>query len=346
MSPRLLLALPLLLSLCYAQHQPAQAQPVQAQPAQSPHRSPSLAQSYGFQGPIHTSKYVIQQLEKDPRSAPKLPVRLAQKGWMVFDETGQLTEEGDLDPAGKIENVVRVYYDGDGQLNTTELIQGQKITRHVHETRTAADGTVERRNIVNGTLQSAAISRTNERKTAGETTVTDANGKTINHTQWEQDGRTQTMESSGPDGRFIFRLQRTTDPEGNITESSKFDETGRLVSGMSFEKGELTSFWQDPNCKCTNAAPFIGKDGSTIFYTTNQEGQLFKEVQHHPSRLTNQEMDQDELYDQSGELVEKIAYAYVRDDHGNWTKRTVSVLDLRTNEMVPVQEDTRELSYY
>lgn len=346
MSARLLLALPFLLSVCYPQLQPEQSRPVQAQPAQSPHRAPSSAQIYGFQGPIHTSEFMIRQLEKDPRSAPKLPVRVLQKGWMVFDESGQLTEEGDLDSAGKIEHVVRRYYDGDGQENTTELIDGQKITRYALETRTAADGAVERRNLVNGALQSTIVSRINQPTTAGETTITDAEGKTINHTRWEQDGRTQTMELWGPDGKFIFHSRRTTDDEGDITESSRFDETGRLVSIMAFDKGELTSFWQDPDCKCTNTAPFRGKDGSTIFYTTNEQGKLYKEVQHHPGRLTNQELEVDELYDQNGELVEKIAYAYVRDEHGNWTKRTVSVLDSSKNEMVAVQEDTRELSYY
>lgn len=341
MSARLLLALPLLLSVCYPQLQPGQAPP-----AQSPHRAPSSAQIYGFRGPIHSCKYMVQQVEEDPRSQPKLPLGLAQKGWMVFDESGQLIEEGDADSAGKIEHVVRRNYNEDGQQNTTELIDGQKITRYTVQTSTAADGAVQRKNIVNGALQSTVVSRISEPATAGETTLADANGKTINQTRWEQDGLRETVESSGPDGRFIFHLQRITDQDGNITESSRFDETGRLVSVMSFENGELTSFWQDPDCKCTNVAPFIGKDGSTVFYTTDKAGKLYKEVQRHPGRVSNQEMDQDELYDQNGELVEKIAYAYLRDEHGNWTTRTISVLDLSTNEMVPVQEDTRELTYY
>ncbi|HWG48273.1 MAG TPA: hypothetical protein VN669_01190 [Candidatus Acidoferrales bacterium] len=346
MSARLLLALPFLLSVCYPQLQPEQARPVQAQPAQSPHRAPSSAQIYGFQGPVHTSKFLVRQLGKDPRSAPKLPVRLLQKGWMVFDESGQLTEEGDLDPAGKIEHVVRRYFDGDGQQNTTELVDGQKITRYALKTATATDGAVERSHSLNGTLQFKEVSRINEPRSAGETTVTDANGKTVSRTRWEQEGSTHTMESWGQDGKFIFHSQRTTDDEGRITNSSRFDETGRLVSSMSFYQGELTSFWQDPDCKCTNTAAFLGKDGSTVFYTTNTDGKLYKEVQRHPGRLTNQEMEVDELYDQNGELLEKIVYAYVRDEHGNWTKRTVSVLDPSTNEMVAVQEDTRELSYY
>ena len=351
MSAHSLLALPLLLSLCSAQvqpvqAQPVQAQPVQAQPSQSPHRLPSSAQIYGLKGPVHTSKYMVRQLEKDPRSQPKLPLPVVNKGWMVFDESGQLTEEGDLDPAGKVEHVVRRYFDGDAQENTTEMIDGQKITRYALETGPETDGAVERKHTVNGALQFKEVSRINEPKTAGETTVADPDGKIVSRTRWEQNGRTQTMQAWGRDGKFVFHSQRTTDDEGNITESSRFDETGRLVSSMSFYKRELTSFWQDPECKCTNSAAFQGQDGSAIFYSTDEAGKLYKEVQRHPGRLTNQELDADELYDQNGELVEKIAFTYVRDSQGNWTKRTLSVLDLSTNEMVPVQEDTRDLSYY
>lgn len=257
-----------------------------------------------------------------------------------------MVEAGDLDPAGKVENVVQRSYDADGQQNTTELINGQEITRYEPKTVSAPDGAIEQKNIVNGALQSTELSRINAAKTAGETTLRDSNGRTMSHTRWEQDGPTQTVESWGQDGKFVLHLQRTTDDEGNITESSRFDETGRMVSTMSFSKGELTSFWQDPGCNCTNSAAFQGKNDSTIFYSTDQAGKLYKEVQRHPGRLTNQEMDADELYDQNDELMEKLVYTYVRDDHGNWTKRTVSVLDLSTNEMVPVREDTRELSYY
>ncbi|MGE5323986.1 MAG: hypothetical protein ACM3SW_14040, partial [Actinomycetota bacterium] len=262
---------------------------------------------------------------------------------MVFDESGQLIEEGDLDAAGKVENVARRSYDRDGQQNSTEFFDGHKITRYQLETVNASNGAIEHKNIVNGALQSTVLSRINASRTAGETTVTDSNGTTMSHTRWEQDGRTQTVESWGQDGKFVFHLQRSTDQDGNISESSRFDETGRLVSTMSFYKGELTSFWQDPVCNCTNSAAFQGKNGSTVFYSTDKAGELFKEVQLHPGRVTNQELDADELYDENGGLVEKLAYTYARDDHGNWTKRTVSVLNPSTNEMVPVEEDTRQL---
>ncbi|HEX5434911.1 MAG TPA: hypothetical protein VFY05_11795, partial [Candidatus Angelobacter sp.] len=317
MSFRLLLALPFLLGLCSAQ----------VQPIQSPHRPPSAAQIDGFRGPIQTSKYTVRQLEKDPRSQPKLPIGRLQKGWIAFDESGQVSKEGDLDLGGKVEHLVRRYYSVDGQQNTTEVIDGQKITRYDQETVKSPDGAVEYRNMVNGTLQAAVVARINEARTGGETTVADPNGKTIIRTRWEQDGRTQTVESWGPDGKFVLHSQVTTDDDGNVIESGRFDETGRLVSTMSFYQGELTSFWQDPECNCTNTAAFLGKDGSTIFYSTDKAGTLYKEVQRHPGSSSNQELDQDELYDQNGELVEKIAYTYVRDEHGNWTTRTVSVLD-------------------
>jgi hypothetical protein len=79
---------------------------------------------------------------------------------------------------------------------------------------------------------------------------------------------------------------------------------------------------------------------------TTKEGILRKTVQHHKGRRTNSEIDDEELYDENDHLLERIAYIYERDSHGNWTKRTSLILDIKTNNMVPVREDTRVLTYY
>jgi len=58
------------------------------------------------------------------------------------------------------------------------------------------------------------------------------------------------------------------------------------------------------------------------------------------------EDDEEELLDQSGNLLEKIAFHYRRDQAGNWVERLVSILDPATHEMVDIRLDKRELTYY
>ena len=115
---------------------------------------------------------------------------------------------------------------------------------------------------------------------------------------------------------------------------------------MSFSNGELTSFWQDPLCDCTNVAAFRRSEGVSFFYKTEKDGRLYKDVQSHKGRPTNHEIDDEALYDQEGQLLERVFYNYERDAHGDWITRTVSVFDRSTDNIVAIERDTRELTYY
>ena len=322
-----------LLSICSAQDQ-------------HPHRSMTIAEIYGFHGPIHTQKSVVREIEKDPRVQPKLHMRFMPKGWMAFNQLGQLIEEGELDQEREVKSLVRHTYGSDGEEIGSEISDGEKVIRYNLQKTSTPDGSVEVKTFRNDKLLSSAISTVKEGGTGGETTVIDADGATLSHTRSHRDGRTELTEVWAKDGRLANHSMRRLDNEGNTVETSRYDQSGRLVSVMSFNKGELTSFWQDPACNCTNGAGFNAADGSTVFYKTEKDGTLYKEVQHHSGRPTNHLIDDHELYDQNGQLLEKIAYTYTRDAHGNWTKRTVLVLAPNTNSMVAVEEDTRELSYY
>src|SRR5204863_5507852 len=107
-------------------------------------------------------------------------------------------------------------------------------------------------------------------------------------------------------------------------------------SDLSFKDEVLTSWWQDPKCDCSNGAGFDWPYDHGISYETTKEGKLLKTVQHHKGRLGSIEVDDEELYDKSDLLLERIAYTYERDGHGNWTKRISLILDLKTGSMIPV----------
>jgi hypothetical protein len=69
-------------------------------------------------------------------------------------------------------------------------------------------------------------------------------------------------------------------------------------------------------------------------------------VQKHQGHIGEVENNEVERYNEAGDLLEKLTFQYDRDLYGNWTRRDVSLWDSRTNSMIPIQEDTRTITYY
>jgi hypothetical protein len=112
-----------------------------------------------------------------------------------------------------------------------------------------------------------------------------------------------------------------------------------------------TSWWQRPACReiCSTQHDGVGLNlpfERTISYYFEPDGSLLTTVEHHPGRYGNIDNDAVELFDLHGNLLEKIAYRYVRDSRGNWTDRTASILDPSTRQLVDIRLDTRTLTYY
>jgi hypothetical protein len=53
-----------------------------------------------------------------------------------------------------------------------------------------------------------------------------------------------------------------------------------------------------------------------------------------------------ERFSPNNTLVESSPFSYERDAQGNWTKRIVSVWDPNSDTMIPIQEDSRALTYH
>jgi len=302
------------------------------------------AEMFGFHGPIHTQSLQSREMAKDPRSEPKLYIRPVHTSWMVFNSSGQLAEEGDIGPAGN-RVVVHRTYDESGQEVDTEIV-GDKETKHIHTARTVGpSGTTETKTYDDGKVFSTIVGSRNEKGDGGESRTFDGYGTVISHSRGRRDEASQTSEVWGPNDKFVSHVERRYGPNRDLIEVSRYDESGKLVSDLSFSKGRLTSFWQDPACNCTNGAAFNLGDTS-MFYKTEKDGKLYKEIQHHKGRRTNHELDDQELRDESDRLLERIEYSYVRDAHGNWTKRTTSVMDPQSGAMVEIRQEERELTYF
>jgi hypothetical protein len=305
-----------------------------------PHRTMTTAEVLGFYGPIYTQKCMTAPLEKDPRSEPKLHIQILLSPWVKFSATGELLEEGDLDNNGQL--VVRVarIHDHNGEEIATEITDGDRKTRYRNERTIAEDGPQETKTYINDVLDSRIVG------TSDATIIFNARGEVISRSLSKRDKLVQDSQSWGKEGKFVIHTLRRMDDQGQTIQSDHFDQAGKLISTMSFSKGELISFWQDPLCDCTNVAAFRRPEGVTIFYKSEKDGRLYKYVQDHKGRPTNHEIDDEELYDQNGQLLERLLYTYERDAHGNWTTTTISAFDMATGNMVPIQRDTRELTYH
>jgi len=310
------------------------------------HSQPRMTQAevLGFHGPIHTQSLQSREMAKDPRSEPKLRIRDVHKPWMVFNSSGQLVEEGDTGASGN-RVIVHRTYDASGQAVETEIV-GDKETRRLRIERTEGPaGTTETKTYNDDKLVGTIVNSRNEKGDGGEGKAFDSQGALTHYSRGHRDEASQTNEVWGANGKFVSHVERRYGSNKDLIQVSRYDESGKLVSDLSFSRGKLTSFWQDPNCNCTNGAAFNLGD-ITISYRTEKDGKLYKEIQHHKGRRTNHEIDDQELRDESDHLLERIEYAYVRDAHGNWTKMVISVMDPKTGTMVVIREEERELTYY
>ena len=297
---------------------------------------------YGLQGPVHTQLAISKKLNEDPRSKPFLQMR-GVAGWLEFAADGELIGRGDADEPGKITGLTRIQFNPVDNSTVTMDADGKVL--HRIETSTSKDGKDETKIFTDGTLTQRFVSARNPQTGDGESTNYDAQGNVTGHSITHSSPTRRESEIYRKDGTLLTHSVQRFDEKHALIESLQYDAEGKLVSNFSFKEGVLTSWWQDPKCNCTNTA-FLHKGDQSTMYLTTRDGALRKRIVHQQIRPFNHELSDEELYDESDHLLERIAYAYEWDSHNNWTKRTVSVLDPKTNAMVPVREDTRTLTYY
>ena len=309
---------------------------------QERHESGHIALGYGLQGPVHTQLAVSKKLNEDPRSKPFLQMR-GVAGWLEFAPDGELVGRGDADEPGKITGLTRIQFNPVDNSTVTANADGKILYRV--ETSTLKDGKSETKMFKEGQLAQRIVSIHNRQTGDGESTNYDAQGNVTGHSITHDSPMKRESELYRKDGTLLTHSMQRFDEKHALIESLQYDAEGKVISDLSFKDGVLTSWWQDPKCNCANTA-FLHNGNENTTYQTTREGALRKQIQHHKSRPFNHELSDEELYDESGHLLDRVAYDHEWDNHNNWTKRIVSVLDPKTNTMVPVREDTRTLTYY
>ncbi|HEV3039852.1 MAG TPA: hypothetical protein VHA33_18950 [Candidatus Angelobacter sp.] len=298
-----------------------------------------------FEGPIHTQLLKSKPLNKDPRKRERYPLNTSF-AWMVFCPTGERLESGSLDDFGKPVNLVRPKHDESGRETEVVAHEGDKTSIRRTEREIGPFGTTEERVFVDNKLWYRIVSTSSREGNEIDCKHFDESGQLIFHSIEKKDKFTKDLEIWGAQGKWSFHSMERYDENGEVIESSRFNSEGSLVSEFSFNQGHLTSHWQDPQCHCTNVGAFGFPGEYTVYYTTDEDGTFLEQVRHHKGQPTGRDPDDVETRDVNGKLVEWLTFTYERDKYGNWTKRLVSVRDVESGLMIPVQEDTRILTYY
>jgi hypothetical protein len=143
---------------------------------------------------------------------------------------------------------------------------------------------------------------------------------------------------------------RVSDDKNRIDRWS-YDSEGHLVWNLAISSdGGLLSFWYDIGFKpkvSSSDSLGICRPRLCVDYKFDEEGSgRVEKVVQHTQGEGNLEPDSEEHYNLDGVLDERTEIKYARDEHGNWTSRSVFVWDPDTNLMIEIERDTRTIEYY
>jgi hypothetical protein len=318
---------------------------------------------YGLSGPVHTALDTSRELAPDPRtrvnsnhSVPKLFI-IEPPAWIAFGLSGDVVENaGNIGPDGKPLNVHRetTRIEGSTRIVTGGAQEAANSFRRV-EKLDSKGRVVEQRFFQEGKLISITEQIYDEAGNEVEVRRYNAQGdlEFRGVEQYDAHGRLVGVKHIDH-GRVINDMRDVYEGSANdareLISRAWYDENGMMVRQIALRDGQVSWWWQRPHCgdPCKNPEG-VGFNFAFDYgnnFQLQPDATLLTTVEHHKGRYGNIENDDAELYDQNGNVVEKIAYRYVRDSHGNWVERVASVLDPSSGQMVDVRIDTRQLTYY
>jgi len=304
----------------------------------------------GFEGAIHT----VLTLSRDLNSSP-YPQKVHRlwivdpDGWFEFSQTGAIIEDGKVDAAGKLLRKVHYTYDAEGNQIETAVTEGDKTSIHKWDVRTLQRGSTELTETVEYVDgKPGSPSRVAYNSETGEGQELDDNGEVVKRSiALLKDGKFDSQLWIGR-STFVFHHLERFDHKGNLVQSLSYNAEGEVISSLSFKDNALTSWWHAPKGPCSGSATVHPDDQTTVFYAgwCESSPELIKEVRRYLKPHSEVDTTSAELYSESGRLLERIDYAYEFDEHHNWTRCIVSVMDQDTGIMIPVKEFIRKLTYY
>jgi hypothetical protein len=306
-------------------------------------------ENLGFKGTVRTVRTTVARLNPDPRS--HLPHKLFVEGHpdqTVFDPAGRRIEFVSASSGDNIVAVSKCAFEADGSKVCNDSA-GQQ-----HES------TEQRTILPDGSREVTYFQ--DSKVTAREVTQVDEKGKFVASSVYLNNGNLSSQETKLPDGADEWKIYdgsgvvvsdtRTRESvDKNRLDRWSYDSDGNLVWNLAISSdGDLLSYWYDIGFK-----PKVSSSGSLgicrprlcVDYKFDEEGsgRLEKVVQHTQGE-GNLEPDSEEHYNFDGTLDERAEINYTRDEHGNWTSRSVFVWDSGSNLMVEIERDTRTVEYY
>ena len=305
---------------------------------------------FGFEDAVHTVLTVSRDLNSFPY--PQKVHRLwivDRDGWFEFSQTGKIIEDGKIDATGKLLRKEHYKYDTEGNQIETTVTEGNKTTIHRWEVRTSQRGSAqftETVEYVDG--RPGSPSRVAYNSETGEGQELDDNGEVVKRSiALLKDGKFDSQLWIGK-STFVFHHLERFDHKGNLVQSLSYNAEGEVISSLSFKDNALTSWWHAPKGPCSGSAKVHPDDQTMVFYAgwCGSGPELIKEVRRYLKPHSEVDTTSAELYSESGRLLERIDYAYEFDEHHNWTRCIVFVMDQDTGIMLPVKEFIRKLTYY
>jgi len=312
----------------------------------------------GYHGPLHCALITTKKLAADPRDARYAKANIDPgTSWMCFDTTGWMIENG-YEENGHPAGVIKIRRGAEGEwLGSTEQREGITV-EHKQEKKTERVGDVETTdNYLDGRLilrgktwydsQNRPIREESYSFPSGDTNHDKAS---VNVTTISYDGTATTTDQQLFNGKTFQRHERCiVDETSGRQDAMLFDASGRLIQEMRLGKDGVEYAWHDPDLKTSDPLASGGWNEEfkrTVYTSFSPEGEVLKEVQHHPGRYGNVEPDDAEITDSRGVIVERVEFKYERDAHDNWVNRTVLIRDPKTGSTIEVARNHRELSYY
>ena len=306
-------------------------------------------ENLGFKGPVRSARTTVARPNPDPRSAT--PHKLFVEGhpdWTVFDPSGRRIEFVSASSGDSILAVSKCMFEASGAKVCNDSTGQHQESR---EQRTMLpDGTRE----VTYSQDSKVETR--------EVTQFDEKGKVVTFKVYRSNGKLSSEELKSPNGDDEWKIYDDSDvvvsdertrhsDDQNRIDRWFYDSQGQLVWNLAISSdGDLLSYWYDIGFKpkvSSSDSLGICRPRLCVDYKFDDEGSghLEKVVQH-TSGKSNLEPDSEEHYNLDGILNERAEIKYTRDEHGNWTSRSVFVWDPGSNLMVEIERDSRTIEYY
>lgn len=306
-------------------------------------------ENLGFKGPVRSVRTTVARLNSDPRL--QTPHKLFVQGhpdWAVFDTAGRRIEMVSATSGDSILAISKCSFEADGSRVCNDGTGQQHETRE--QRTTLPDGSREVIYFQDSKVVNREVTRFDEKGRWLGSRSYGANGK-LNSEEFTLPNGDNEWKIYDDSGVVVSDVRTHNSDDEKMLERWFYDSDGQVVWHIALSgDGDLLSYWYNigfkPKLSSSDSLGII-KPGLCVDYKFDDKGlgRLERTVQHTQGKRYL-EPDSEEHYNLDGVMDEKAEMKYTRDEHGNWTSRSVSIWDSTSNIMVEVERDTRTIEYY